>query len=107
MREWTRIGLAPTALLTIKPSGRGEIGPPADSEERRLAERYPDMTLADMTRVRNRLHALLLLCDPTYKTYVPDLTTGPASARARLTPRLARVCLHATANRRFGRWPPS
>jgi len=31
--------------------------------------------VADMTRVRNRLHALLLLCDPEYKARIPDLTT--------------------------------
>ncbi len=36
--------------------------------------------VADMTRVRNRLHALLLLCDPEYRSQVPGLTT-PAGIR--------------------------
>ena len=32
--------------------------------------------VADMTRVRNRLHALLLLCAPEYRRRVPGLTTA-------------------------------
>jgi transposase len=40
-----------------------------------LWSRLREDVVADMTRVRNRLHALLLLCDPTYKTRIPDLTT--------------------------------
>jgi transposase len=31
--------------------------------------------VADMTRLRNRLHALLLLCDPEYGRHLPRLTT--------------------------------
>jgi transposase len=40
-----------------------------------LWSRLREDLVADMTRVRNRLHALLLLCDPEYKRRVPDLTT--------------------------------
>ncbi len=40
-----------------------------------LWSRLREDVVGDMTRVRNRLHALLLLCDPTYKTHIPDLTT--------------------------------
>src|SRR5258707_15528442 len=40
-----------------------------------LWSRLREDVVADMTRVRNRLQALLLLCDPTYKTRIPDLTT--------------------------------
>lgn len=43
---------------------------------------------ADRTRVLNRLHNLLLLCDPGYATTVPALTTkaGIAAARAYVAP---------------------
>jgi transposase len=40
-----------------------------------LWSRLREDLIADMTRVRNRLHALLLLCDPEYKRRLPDLTT--------------------------------
>ena len=42
----------------------------------------------DRTRLLNRLHDLLLLCDPRYATALPDLTTqaGIAAARAYVAP---------------------
>jgi transposase len=42
----------------------------------------------DMTRLVNRLHDLLLVCDPEYKTKLPALTTkaGIAAARAYVAP---------------------
>jgi transposase len=42
----------------------------------------------DITRLVNRLHDLLLLCDPEYKTKLPALTTkaGIAAARAYVAP---------------------
>ena len=40
-----------------------------------LWSRLRDDLVADMTRLRNRLHALLLLCDPQYPRHVPRLTT--------------------------------
>lgn len=42
----------------------------------------------DMTRVVNRLHELLLVCDPEYKSRLPALTTkaGIAAARAYTVP---------------------
>src|SRR5262245_10184437 len=41
----------------------------------RLWSRLRDDLVADTTRVRNRLHALLLLCDPEYARQLPRLTT--------------------------------
>jgi transposase len=38
-----------------------------------LWSRLRDDLVTDMTRVRNRLHALLLLCDPEYKRAIPSL----------------------------------
>jgi transposase len=40
-----------------------------------LWSRLRDDLVTDMTRLRNRLHALLLLCDPQYPQCVPRLTT--------------------------------
>ncbi len=40
-----------------------------------LWSRLRDDVVADMTRLRNRLHALLLLCDPQYHRRLPKLTT--------------------------------
>jgi transposase len=40
-----------------------------------LWSRLREDLIADMTRVRNRLHALLLLCDPEDNRRLPDLTT--------------------------------
>jgi transposase len=40
-----------------------------------LWSRLRDDLVTDMTRLRNRLHALLLLCDPQYPRHVPRLTT--------------------------------
>lgn len=52
-----------------------------------LRSRLRDDVVADMTRVRNRLHALLLLCDPEYRRRLPDLTTKAG----------IRACLQYTA----------
>lgn len=40
-----------------------------------LWSRLRDELVVDMTRVRNRLHALLLLCDSEYQRHLPSLTT--------------------------------
>jgi transposase len=40
-----------------------------------LWSRLREDLVADATRVRNRLHALLLLCDPEYRRSVPSLRT--------------------------------
>jgi transposase len=53
-----------------------------------LWSRLRDDLVADMTRVRNRLHALLLLCDPEYEPSLPRLTTraGIAAAQQYVAP---------------------
>jgi transposase len=53
-----------------------------------LWSRLRDDLVADMTRLRNRLHALLLLCDPQYPQRVPRLTTqaGLAACLAYTSP---------------------
>jgi transposase len=40
-----------------------------------LWSRLREDLVADLTRLRNRLHALLLLCDPEYRQQVPSLRT--------------------------------
>ena len=40
-----------------------------------LWSRLREDVVADMTRLRNRLHALLLLCEPGYQRRLPKLTT--------------------------------
>ena len=56
---------------------------PDESEAASLTlwSRLREDVVADMTRLRNRLHALLLLCDPEYGRHLPKLTT-PAGVRA-------------------------
>ena len=53
-----------------------------------LWSRLRDDLMADMTRLRNRLHALLLRCDPQYPQRVPRLTTqkGLAACLAYVAP---------------------
>ena len=48
-----------------------------------LWSREHDQLSAEKTRVINRLHALLLQCDPQYKDHLPDLTTKAAIAACR------------------------
>jgi hypothetical protein len=49
-----------------------------------LWSRLRDDLVLDMTRLRNRLHALLLLCDPEYKSVIRSLRSriGIHAARA-------------------------
>ena len=53
-----------------------------------LWSRLRDDLVSDMTRLRNRLHALLLLCDPEYKHVIRSLRsrTGIQAARSYTAP---------------------
>ena len=53
-----------------------------------LWSRLRDDVVLDMTRLRNRLHALLLLCDPEYKHVIRSLRSriGIQAARAYTAP---------------------
>jgi transposase len=70
-----------------------------------LWNRLREDVVADMTRVRNRLHALLLLCDPTYKTHIPDPPKRSQSPQARYShlgqPANALDCLLCAPHIRF------
>lgn len=63
---------------------------PEDSElaQVELWSRMQAELTEDMTRAMNRLHNLLLLCDPAYKTTLPALTTkaGIAAAQEYVAP---------------------
>jgi len=67
-----------------------------------LWSRLRDDFVVDMTRVRNRLHALLLICDSEYQDRLPSLTTqaGVAACQQCTAPGLSTV--RGKENKRFG-----
>jgi transposase len=72
---------AVATLLREEADGLPRVFPEADPEAVvQLLSREHATLNEEKTRVLNRLHALLLQCDPEYKRHLPELTTRPAIA---------------------------